>query len=239
MTEIGLSIEEVSEHGKTPLYLGTVAVTVACMRGYWKEFEREARYNTIKLLLDAGANPKARNTKTLMTCIHWAGFHTIDLNSLQALVEKVSIEDVFLQDSRKMTALDIAGIKAKSDQIFLTLDYLLQCAEEYFTLYTNPVNSPDENTATIKTKLKAYSEQERMCMKMLYWAAYRDKKEFAVKIIRTGISPFVEFMLNESAIVSAIQGGAYNTVKAMIDLNYQLDNGQTYNIRNERNSSFE
>lgn len=227
------------------------------MRGYWKEFEPDTRYNTIKLLLDAGADPRARNTKSLMTCIHWSGFHTTDINSLRALVERVSLEEVFLLDCAQLTPLDVAGIKAKSERVFkgrnenlfFTLDYLLECAEEYFDKHVNdpeenakktihPTSEVDENVAIIKGKAKYYSGREELYMRMLYWAAYRDKMKFAVKIVRAGISPFVEFVLNESAIVAAIKGGAYNTVKAIIDLSYQLDNGDNYNVRNECKTSF-
>jgi ankyrin repeat protein len=204
------------------------------MRGYLTEYESLARQKTIASLLNAGANPNATNTFTRLTCIHWAAYYTNDAESLKLLITKTTLENVFTLDYKMRTSLDIAGMKSLNDFTFFTLDYLLECAEKYFN--ENHKRTPEQTEIEIqgiriKSKLEHYTIEEKLYLDMLYWASYRDKTSFVIKLIKFGISPFVAFTMRENALISGVKGGAYKTVKAIIELKYELKAGSGTIVR--------
>ena len=134
----------------------------------------------------------------------------------------------------------------KNEGCFDTLSYLLKCAENYFYKYqldpqaTNsvqPLNSNDKYVV-IKKKLRHYSDREKIYLDMLYWSAFLNMHKFVIDLIKVGISPFVDFPIDneeENALVSAIRGGAYEVVKAIIELEYKFDDGTVFDARTQRN----
>jgi len=204
------------------------------MKGYLTEYEPHARQQTIRTLLNAGANPDATNTLTRLTCIHWAAFYTNDVESLKLLIARTTLENVFTLDYKMRTSLDIAGIKSLNDFTFSTLDYLLNCAEQYFNQSCKKTPKETEieiQGVRIKSKLEYYTQKEKLYLDMLYWASYRDKTNFVIKLINFGISPFLAYTMNENAIISGIKGGAYKTVRAIIEMKYELKKGRGTIVR--------
>lgn len=170
----------------------------------------------------------AANTSTHLTCIHWAAFYTDDAESLKLLASKTTLDQVFALDYKNRTPLDIAGIKSLNNGCFSTLDYLLECAEKYFAAAT--AKSVKETAievqgVKIKSRLGDYTEKEKLYLDMLYWASYRDRTRFALRLVKFGVSPFLAHTMGENAIISGIKGGAYNTVKSIIEFNYEFRKG--------------
>jgi len=214
------------------------------MQGFKDDFDPEdvsLREETIKLLLDAKANPNVSNTSTLMTCLHWACYYPKDLLSVKRLLEAGA--NIFAFEAQGLSALDIAGLSTfrfrKNTPKLLSL--LLEYAEKEVDKHINAMNKCSQNNINInidinintettselplkvKTTLFEYSEHNKYYLDALYWAAYFDRTKLVKKIISLGISPFVQFYRDESAVVGAIKGGALNTVKLLFKIKYEAE----------------
>jgi len=218
------------------------------MQGFKDDENYEIRFKTIDLLLKAGSNPNVTNAKTLMTCLHWAAFYPNDPKSVTSLLEAGAKINSF--EDEGLTPLDLAGLKAKSEKKYDTLDILLEAAEKYIDkLYTTnfgesrikelaimPENENSENSTSvtmIKTEIDGYNEEKKFCLDILYWAAYRDKLELVKKVINFGISPFLKTVLHESPLVAGIIGNSVESVKYIYSLKYESIERVSYNIKEQ------
>ena len=230
-----LGLDSVSENGKTPLFLGKIIKhIIACMEGYKEEEVISLRQEIIKKLIDSGANPNAMNTKTKMTCLHWACWHPEDSESVKRLIKAGA--DPLVKDHQNLTPIDIAGIKSKGRKNAV-LDYLLEYFENYVDKSNkNPlIEESLENKITVKTSMSQYSVDDKLYLDLLYWSAYRNKIILVRKLIGKGISPFLNYVMNENALIAAIKGGAKEVIKFILKNLYEDYYDKSLNVRDNGN----
>ena len=140
------------------------------MRGYKDEVDMQSHQKTISVLLKAGANPNACNSKTEMSCLHWAAYYPEDELPVTGLIEagaRISVSDV-----KGLTSLDIAGIRG-GKKTPTVLDYLLKRAETEIeakwaveTTHEGkpliiPIEDQADYTVTVKADLEGYSDEKK------------------------------------------------------------------------------
>ncbi len=218
------------------------------MQGYKDDFDLDSHHKTITTLLKAGVDPNATNTKTEMTCLHWAAFYPEDQASVAKLVDAGA--KIFMRDHQGLTPIDIAGLKAEKGSKAV-LDYLLNCAEkqvestliELSSRTENPIIIPigDQSDTTVKVKpdLSEYCDEKKFYLNVLYWAAYRNRTALVQKLIGLGISPFVRYFQGQNAIFAAVKGGALETVKSIFKPKYECSDGSSRDIRTEGSNALD
>jgi len=211
-----------------------------------ENFDITLRQETIKTLLEYKAKPNIVNSKTKMTCLHWACFYPDDELSVKRLLDAGA--HIFALDVQGFSPLDIAGIASvrSGKKTTKVIDFLVEHAEIGVNDTLNAVEELNKknniaidtedsakNMAYVKTKLKEYTFLDQYYLDLMYWAAYRNRSKLVERLIKVGISPFVKFFMRESAIVGAIKGGALKTVKLIMSYEYKALGHPEYDVKSK------